>query len=68
MHKNDIQQINFKIVFRVIGMLLCMEAFFMIVPLLVSLWYDESDTLAFLTTIGITIVAGAMMIMTTRNH
>ncbi len=68
MHKNDIQQINFKIVFRVIGMLLCMEAFFMIVPFLVSLWYDESDTLAFLTTIGITIVAGAMMIMTTRNH
>ena len=67
MHKNDIQQINFKIVFRVIGMLLCMEAFFMIVPFLVSLWYDESDAFAFLTTIGITIVAGGIMIKNTPN-
>ena len=47
-------EINFRIVARVIGILLCFEALFMLLPLSVAIYYNESDIYAFLLTIGIT--------------
>ncbi|MCH5328228.1 MAG: TrkH family potassium uptake protein [Coprobacter sp.] len=61
------QRINFKIVIRIIGMLLCMEALFMIIPYLVALWYGDGDALAFGITTGITAAAGMLILLITRN-
>lgn len=43
-------EINFRIVARVIGILLCFEALFMLLPLSVAIYYNESDIYAFLLT------------------
>lgn len=53
--------INFKMLLRVIGWLLMIEAGFMIVPCVVGLCYGEGSWLQFLICIGITAGAGGMM-------
>lgn len=68
MGKNAMTNFNFKIVFRVIGMLVGFESVFMLVPLIVSLIYREDDTPAFLITIGITFVIGLISTFSFRNH
>lgn len=52
--------INFRLIIKVIGLLLGLEAIFLLLPLGVSLWYGESDYLSFLITIGISIILSAI--------
>lgn len=53
--------INFAAVLRVIGMLLTIEAFFMLVPLITCIAYGEGDAQAFGITVAITLVAGCAL-------
>lgn len=49
--------INFKLVYKVIGSLLFIEAMMMFACLLISVYYSEDDILAFLIAIAITVFA-----------
>ncbi len=51
---------NWKLVVKTLGALLLIEAFFMIIPTLVSLRYHEYDFLAFLVSTVITFVFGSL--------
>lgn len=53
--------INIPVVLRIIGLLLMIEAVFLLVPLATSLVYEEKDWLCFLVTILVTLVAGTVM-------
>ncbi|MBR1544054.1 MAG: TrkH family potassium uptake protein, partial [Muribaculaceae bacterium] len=56
------QNINFPIVLRVIGWLLMIEGAYMLLPLLVSLWFHEYDTvIVFALSVAITLLAGVLM-------
>lgn len=56
------QNINLPIVLRVIGWLLMIEGFYMVLPALVSLYYDETQTMVtFFISAAITVVTGAAM-------
>lgn len=48
--------INFKLVYKVIGSLLFIEAMMMFISLLISAYYGEDDILAFLIAIAITVL------------
>ena len=61
-------EINFRIVARVIGILLCFEALFMLLPLSVAIYYNESDIYAFLLTIGITAIVGLCSTFIFKRH
>lgn len=61
-------EINFKIVARVIGFLLCFEALFMLLPLGVAIYYDESDIFAFVITIAITASLGLFSAFLFKKH
>ncbi|MTI62220.1 MAG: TrkH family potassium uptake protein [Firmicutes bacterium] len=52
---------DFGIVLKTLGRLLIVEASFLILPLLVSIYYQESDTMAFLITIIITVLVGLLL-------
>lgn len=52
---------DFGIVLKTLGRLLIIEAAFMLVPLGVSIYYQESDLKAFLMTIIITALAGVLL-------
>ncbi len=52
---------NYKLVFRLLGRLLLMEAVLMIPSLTASLIYGGGDALAFVFTIGLTALCGALM-------
>ena len=54
--------INFRMLLRVIGWLLTIEAFFMIAPCIVGFIYSEHSGLQFLICIGITIGCGMGMV------
>lgn len=60
--------INTRIILRVLGVLLCMEALFMLFPTGVSLIYKEHDLIAFLISTGVTCIAGGIMAWLGRNH
>ena len=49
--------INFKLVYKVIGSLLFIEAMMMFISLLISAYYGEDDILAFLIAIAITVLS-----------
>ena len=49
--------INFKLVYKVIGSLLFIEAIMMLSCLVVSIYYREDDVIAFLITIAISVLA-----------
>ena len=62
MPKRSSQNINFAIVLRMQGWLLLIEAAFMLMPLAISWWFDESTALrAFIYSTAITAGAGALM-------
>ncbi len=62
MPKRANQNINFAIVLRMQGWLLLIEAAFMLLPLAVAWWYDETTALwAFIYSTAITAVAGVLM-------
>ncbi|HIX28061.1 MAG TPA: TrkH family potassium uptake protein [Candidatus Barnesiella excrementigallinarum] len=54
-------KINFRVILKFIGILLCMEAVFMLMPLLVALYYDDGDAPAFIKSILITALAGCAL-------
>ena len=53
--------VNFPVLLRVMGLLLIIEASFLLVPLGTCLAYGESDWKAFLISFGITLVSGCVM-------
>lgn len=53
--------INIPAVLRVIGMLLIIEALFMLVPTVISTLYGETDAKAFCITVGVTLIAGCAL-------
>lgn len=58
---------NWKIVFRTMGALLLIESFFMAWPTLVSKFYHEWDTAAFVTSTVITFLAGLFGLLVGRK-
>ena len=69
MPKRSNQHINFAIVMRMQGWLLLIEAAFMLLPLMVSWWFDESTSLrAFIYSTAITAGIGALMAFGIRPH
>ncbi|MCH5238926.1 MAG: TrkH family potassium uptake protein [Muribaculaceae bacterium] len=54
--------INFRMLLRVIGWLLSIEAFFMLAPCIVGFFYDEHSGIKFLICIGITLGSGLLMV------
>lgn len=54
--------INYKAIIRVIGVLLCIEALFMLMPLFIAVIYGGGDLAAFIKTLAITLCAGVLMI------
>lgn len=53
--------VNFKLLYKILGSLLFLEAAFLICCLIIALVYGESDSLAFLTTILITVCVGSVL-------
>jgi trk system potassium uptake protein len=58
---------NIKIILRVIGFLMLVEGAAMLPALAVSLIYNENDTMGFLLSSGINLLAGALIIFLTQN-
>jgi trk system potassium uptake protein TrkH len=58
---------NIKIILRVIGLLMFVEGAFMLLPLIISLLYGESDTMGFVISSGINLLMGALIIWLTRK-
>jgi trk system potassium uptake protein TrkH len=59
--------INYLIIFRVLGSLLFIESFFLALAMIVSVIYGEDDLHAFMITIGIALIVGALSRLFTRN-
>lgn len=53
--------INIPVLLRVIGLLLLIEAAFLLTPLITCLYYGESDWKGFLISLGITLISGSIM-------
>ncbi len=60
--------INFKIIFKVLGLLLFLEGFFIFLSAIVSLIYGESDFFALSITSLITVASGLVTWLFTRNE
>ncbi len=58
---------NLKIIFRTMGALLLFETLFMAMALGVTLWYGETDTMAFIVSTALTLVAGLFGLLLGRN-
>ncbi len=56
--------LNFRLIVKNLSVVICIEALCMALPLLVSLFYGQSDTRAFLYSILITLVVGLAMYCT----
>ena len=61
-----LSRINFRMLVRVMGWLVMIEAAFMLVPLATALVYHEKDTVAFAAGLAITAVTGAGMTFLSR--
>lgn len=61
--------INFNVIFRILGILLQIEAGFMLIPLAVCYIYSEySEAVNFLVSIGITAGCGLLLMLVTNSH
>ncbi len=58
---------NTRLVIRVLGALLLIEALFMLVPTATAWWYDEPDLLAFVISTMITFVSGLIAMLSGRR-
>ncbi len=58
---------NIKIILRVIGLLMFVEGATMLLPLIISILYNESDTMGFVYSSGINLLVGAIIIWFTKN-
>ena len=59
--------INFKIIYKILGSLLFLEAIMMLMCLGIALYYGEEDTFSFLVSIVITVLAGILLGYKGRN-
>ena len=59
--------INYRLILKILGVLLWLEAASMLIPLGISLGYGENDTMAFLITIVIAIVVGSLFFFQYTN-
>ena len=59
--------INFKIVYKILGSLLFLEALMMLTCLGIALYYGEEDTFAFLVSIVVTVLCGIILGYKGRN-
>ena len=63
------ENINFNIIFYLLGLLLLIESAFMCVPLAVCYIYEEfSEAANFLISIGVTAVSGFLMMLVTKSR
>lgn len=53
--------INYLMLLRVMGLLVMIEAAFMLVPLITAVIYDDGDLMAFVVSIALTALTGALM-------
>ena len=53
--------INYLMLLRVMGLLVMIEAAFMLVPLVTAVIYDDGDLMAFVVSITLTALTGALM-------
>lgn len=60
-------KINFGIIFRILGILLCFEALFMLIPTIVAFVYEEHDRWAFLFSVLLTLLIGSLLTYCLRN-
>ena len=60
-------KINFRIILKFIGILLCMEALLLLVPFVVALIYGESDAPAFIQSAAITAAVGTLLLLCFKN-
>ncbi len=58
---------KFRVIFNILGLLLLIEGISMLLPLGVSLYYNEPDIFALFLSSGLTIFAGALMWYSTRR-
>ena len=58
---------NYRTIINVLGKLLLIESAAMILPLLVSLYYRQNDTIAFILTISITVLTGGVLTLSTKD-
>lgn len=61
-----LHNINFKMLLRVLGLLLIIESVFMLGPLVACLYYGESDWLCFALTCGSTLLTGLILTQVVR--
>lgn len=59
--------LNWKILYKIIGSLLWLEAALLTICLIMSMYYGESDTMPFLITVLITAIAGSILKYFGRN-
>ena len=60
-------KINFHVILKFIGIILCMESIFMLVPFVVALIYGEGDAPAFIKSASITASVGGILFYIFRN-
>ena len=54
-------KINFRVILKFIGILLCMESIFLLISFFVALFYDDGDATAFMQSTLITAVTGGIL-------
>jgi len=59
--------INTRLIFRILGSLLNIEAAFMLLCLVVSLYYGESDLIPLAITVGVTVLASLLFVLLGRG-
>src|SRR6056297_147618 len=59
---------KFRVIFNILGLLLLIEGISMLLPLGVSLYYNEPDIFALFLSSGLTIFAGALMWYSTKKN
>ncbi len=60
-------KINYGLIFRVLGILLCIEALFMLIPMIVAFVYNEHDRWGFLVSACLTMILGGSMAFFLRH-
>jgi len=59
---------NFKLILNIIGTVLIFISLFMILPVIVSLIYDQPDTIAIVKSFLITLLSGVILYFLTKKH
>lgn len=58
---------NYRLVIKVLGSLLIIEGFFLLISLIVSLFYGETDVYSFIVSTSITLLTGGVIALLTRK-